>query len=156
MITSISIITSYLVTDVQKKGPNWGKFERFFLRRFSVAKLICLYLLHLRLFGRWVNTGHGSKGWTYCWGSASLLAQLITGQVCIYDVANLIFLGGYQPCLTTPAKPQFWSTISKITSCPTNLLIFRLQEPAIKDAEERFSPLRFHPLRRRLGFQMSI
>jgi len=56
----------------------------------------------------WVNTGHGSKGWTYCWGSASLLAQLVTGQ-----------------------------------------------EPGINEAEERFSPLRFHPFRRRFGFKMS-
>jgi len=56
----------------------------------------------------WVNTGHGSKGWTYCWGSSTLLAQLITGQ-----------------------------------------------EPGITDAEERFSPLRFHPVRRRLGYNVS-
>ena len=30
-----------------------------------------------------------------------------------------------------------------------------LQEPGINEAEERFSPLRFHPFRRRFGFKMS-
>ena len=51
---------------------------------------ICQYILNLYqsfldlIVLRWVNTGHGSKGWTYCWGSSTLLAQLITGQVAIY------------------------------------------------------------------------
>ena len=63
MITSISIITSYLVTNIQKKGPNWGKFERFFLRRFSVAKLIWLYLLHLYLLaGGWTQDMEAKVG----------------------------------------------------------------------------------------------
>ena len=38
----------------------------------------------------------------------------------------------------------------KILQQPTDL-----QEPGIDEAEERFSPLRFHPFRRRFGFKMS-
>jgi len=49
----------------------------------------------------WVNTGHGSKGWTYSWGAARLLADMVMGE-----------------------------------------------DLGVKDAEERFSPLRFHPIRR--------
>ena len=153
MITSISIITSYLVTNIQKKGPNWGKFERFFLRRFSVAKLIFLYLLHLSA-GGWTQDMEAKAGLIVGAQRRSWLSSSPARSA--YTMLQISFFRGYQPYLTTPAKPQFWSTILKITSCPTNLLIFRLQEPAIKDAEERFSPLRFHPLRRRLGFQMSV
>merc|ERR1711892_776701 len=28
----------------------------------------------------YVNTGHGSKGWTFSWGSAALLAQIVMGE----------------------------------------------------------------------------
>lgn len=50
----------------------------------------------------YVNTGHGSKGWTFSWGSAMLLAQIIMGE-----------------------------------------------QPGIES--QRFSPKRFHPVRRLLG-----
>ena len=30
----------------------------------------------------YANTGHGSKGWTYSWGSAVLLAKVETKQYC--------------------------------------------------------------------------
>ena len=33
----------------------------------------------------YVNTGHGSKGWTFSWGSAQLLADIVCGEETAID-----------------------------------------------------------------------
>lgn len=50
----------------------------------------------------WVNTGHGTLGWTMAAGSGRVLADLISGRTPQIDASDL----GYARYLKTPAQPR--------------------------------------------------
>ncbi|MCU0869720.1 MAG: D-amino acid dehydrogenase [Burkholderiales bacterium] len=54
-----------------------------------------------RIPGLWLNTGHGTLGWTHACGSGKALAELVGGRVPELDFA---FVGG-TPVASTPAMP---------------------------------------------------